>query len=313
VKASWPSLTAVVPATNHPPTLDACTTAIAQAADPPEQTIVVDSPAGSGPSRARNAGAQAASGDVVVFVDADVVVHPDAFNRIRALFRADPELTAAFGSYDDDPLDRSAVSSFRNLLHHHVHQSAAGPADTFWAGLGAVRRDAFLAVGGFDGSRFPEPSIEDIDLGMRLSDAGARIVLDPRVLGRHLKSWSLPDMVRTDVRRRGIPWVVLLLSRRTAPVTLNLGWRHRLSAASVLGALGLALARRPGGAAVAGVAFVGLNSSLYLLLGRRRGPALGLLGVPLHAIHHLSGVAALPLGLLAYLRGNRRSGPGGEA
>jgi hypothetical protein len=303
---SGPTLTVIVPATNDPPTLSECTSAIAGAADAPEQTIVVDSPPGAGPARARNAGASRAAGEVVVFVDADVVVHADAFTRIRALFDADKDLVAAFGSYDDDPLDRGAVSSFRNLLHHHVHQSSGGAASTFWAGLGAVRREAFLAVGGFDGARFSEPSIEDIELGMRLADAGGRIVLDPLLLGRHLKSWSLREMVRTDVRRRGVPWVVLLLSRRTAPRALNLGWRHRLSAASVVGALGSLLARRPGRAAAAGALFVGLNSSLYVLLVRRRGPALGVLGVPLHALHHLCGVAALPLGVLAYLTGDRR-------
>ena len=43
---------------------------------------------------------------------------------------------------------------------------------TFWTGLGAVRRDAFLAVGGFDGARYPHPSIEDIELGRRLFAAG---------------------------------------------------------------------------------------------------------------------------------------------
>ena len=72
------------------------------------------------------------------------------------------------------------MSAFRNLLHHHVHQQAAGPATTFWAGLGAVRREAFLASAGFDAERYPVPSIEDIELGMRLAPTAARIGLDPR-------------------------------------------------------------------------------------------------------------------------------------
>ncbi|MGH7896935.1 MAG: acetone carboxylase subunit gamma, partial [Candidatus Binatia bacterium] len=44
-------------------------------------------------------------------------------------------------------------SRFRNLLHRHVHQEGAGPATTFWAGLGAIRREAFERVGGFDALR----------------------------------------------------------------------------------------------------------------------------------------------------------------
>ena len=65
------TLTAVIPATNDPPTLAACLDAIAAADEPPEQLVVVTE--GDGPAAARNAGAADASGDVVVFVDADVL------------------------------------------------------------------------------------------------------------------------------------------------------------------------------------------------------------------------------------------------
>ena len=57
-------------------------------------------------------------------------------------FAADPTLSALFGAYDDLPAAPGIVSNFRNLLHHHVHHRNAGPAETFWTGLGAVRRRA---------------------------------------------------------------------------------------------------------------------------------------------------------------------------
>ena len=114
-----------------------------------------------------------ATGEVLVFLDSDVIVRPDTFSRIRAAFAADPDLVALFGSYDDSPSPHGVVSTFRNLLHHYMHQRSAGLASTFWAGLGAVRRDAFLAVGGFDAERFPVPSVEDVELGLRLHAGGA--------------------------------------------------------------------------------------------------------------------------------------------
>ena len=49
-----------------------------------------------------------------------------------------PGWTAVFGSYDDEPADEGTVSAFRNLLHHHVHQSSPGPAEDI---LGRARRD----------------------------------------------------------------------------------------------------------------------------------------------------------------------------
>src|SRR2546425_5047444 len=220
-----PRLTVVVPATNCPPTLDRCLDAIRRATDGPDQLVVVDGPSSFGPAEARNRGAAQATGDVLVFVDADVEVHPDAFKRFRAAFRADSGLTAVFGSYDDEPDAPDPVSTFRNLLHHYVHQQAAGPAGTFWAGLGAVRRDEFLAAGGFI-----DHPVEDIELGMRLASQGASIQLDPLIQGKHLKRWTLVEMIRTDFLVRGVPWVGLLLRHRQAPLNLNLGWRHRLSA-----------------------------------------------------------------------------------
>src|SRR5439155_16996681 len=149
-----------------------------------------------------------------------------------------------FGSYDADPRAGGIVSDFRNLLHHHVHQTAAGPVASFWAGLGAVRRDDFVAIGGFDERNFPGPSIEDIDLGMRLADQGARIMLDPHLLGKHLKRWSFAEMVRTDFAARGVAWVALLLRRGSGSTALNLGWRHRMTAAASLALLAVTARRR---------------------------------------------------------------------
>ena len=293
-------LTAIVPATNQPATLGRCLAAIRAAAEPPDEVIVVDRPSTSGPAAARNAGALQAEGDVFVFVDADVVVHPDAFRRIRAAFRDDPELDALFGSYDDSPAAPGVVSVFRNLLHHHVHQTSPGPAGTFWAGLGAVRREAFRRIEGFDAERFKAPSVEDIELGMRLTANGGRIVLDPGLQGKHLKAWTTLSMVRTDLLARGIPWVGLLLQHRSSSGALNLGWRHRLSAGSSVVGVGALATQRLLLALLVPLLLLALNRRFYALLLRRGGLLVLAAGLPLHALHHLTGVAAVPLGIAAH-------------
>ena len=196
-------LTVVIPATDAPPTLARCVEAIGRAADPPEEVLVIDSPLGAGPAHCRNAGAWRASNPIVAFIDADVVVHPDAFTRIRQTFASDPGLAAVFGAYDDKPSGPGTVTAFRNLLHHHMHLSAAGRATTFCSALGAIRRDVLLESGGFDEHRYGRASIEDIDLGLRLSGRGARIALDPGIAGTHLKVWTLRSMVATDLLRQG--------------------------------------------------------------------------------------------------------------
>jgi GT2 family glycosyltransferase len=302
-----PSLAVVVPATDTPATLGECIGAIERAAHPPEELIVVKTPPGAGPAAARNSGARRVSSEVLVFIDADVEVHADAFDRIRTVFDADSTLSAVFGSYDADPRRHGLISDFRNLLHHHVHQSGAGPATTFWAGLGAVRRNDFDSIGGFDDLRFAEASVEDIELGMRLSANGRRIVLDPLLQGKHLKRWSLDGMIRTDLFRRGVPWVRLLLETGSS-ASLNLSWRNRASAAaSATLVLGL-LTRRPQLAAAALALLLSLNANFYGLLLRQRGLRQAAAGVPLHVLHHNVSVVAVPLGLLAHLSAGRQPG-----
>lgn len=300
-------LTAIVPATKRPETLARAKAAIESALAPPEEIIVVDGPSDSGPAKARNAGAHQASGDVLVFVDADVLVNREAFVRIRAAFDSDPGLSGVFGSYDDEPADDGAVSAFRNLLHHHVHQTSPGPARTFWAGLGAIRRDAFLGIGGFDAA-YDVPSIEDVELGLRMTDAGHRIELAPDIQGKHLKRWTLPGMIRSDVLHRAVPWLTLLLTRRRASSALNLGWRHRVSALASVGLAGAVAVRRYRALVLPAALLIALNRAFYGLLLKKLGPRKAALGVGLHVVHHLSAVAASPLAAWSYLR-TRRPAP----
>jgi GT2 family glycosyltransferase len=293
------TLTVVVPASDRPATLARCRAAIEAADDGPEQVVVVDGPPTLSAAAARNVGVARARGDIVVFVDADVEVHRDAFARIRAAYERHPGLTAVFGAYDDAPPARARVSAFRNLLHHHVHQGGAGPAETFWTGLGAVRRAALLEAGGFDEARFPHPSVEDIELGRRLARRGGTILLDPTIQGTHLKRWTLRSMVHTDFARRGVPWVAMQVRERRLCGTLNLGLRHRCSALALLTAVVATVLGRFAVAAIALSAFVALNQSFYRLLARRRGPLDALLGVGLHTVHHLVAILAVPVGIAA--------------
>lgn len=242
-------LSVVVPAFNAAGTISACLQAIHAAAGAGAEVLVVDDgstdetpalarQAGAnvllqsrrGPAAARNAGAEAAAGAILVFVDADVIVHADAIGRILDAFRADPGLTAVFGSYDASPRVRGTVARYRNLLHAYTHQTGQPRAATFWAGLGAIRRQPFLDLGGFDARRFATASVEDIEFGMRLRAAGGTIALDRSILGTHCKEWTLPSMVTTDLWSRAVPWTRLLRDAGALPNDLNLRWSQRASA-----------------------------------------------------------------------------------
>jgi glycosyltransferase involved in cell wall biosynthesis len=291
-----PKLSVIVPATDRRQTLPRCLAALHQARGIDDQLIVVDRCALPGPASARNHGATRALHPILVFVDADIEVSPHALTLIRERFAADPDLMAVFGSYDDDPEARNVVSMFRNLLHHYVHQESAGSVDSFWAGLGAVRRSAFHEVGGFD-RRILLASVEDIELGARLVAAG-RIELDPAIQGKHLKRWTFAGMLRTDFRRRGVPWTRLALRGRATRSGLNLAWRHRVSAATCLLILASVLRRR----SMTALCWLGVMCSLNRRFYRSLagwGPRYLVSGVALHMIHHLTSVLAFVVGALS--------------
>ena len=194
----------------------------------------------SGPAAARNFAAKNASGNILFFIDADVEIALDVLERIRERFDADLEIWGLFGAYDDNPPAQGTVSRFRNLLHHHTHLRHAGPAESFWTGCGAMRKDKFFDLGGFN-IRFALPSIEDIDLGVRAVDAGGRIELDPGILCKHHKCWTLGSMIKTDIFQRAIPWTRLMISAGKFSTRLNLDHSARLSGVCAVLALALSL------------------------------------------------------------------------
>lgn len=174
-----------------------------------------------GPARARNRGVARVKGKYLVFIDADVCVHHDTLSKFAAVFTADSTIDAVVGSYDETPAEPSFFSQYKNLFHHYVHLINAGHVSTFWSGCGAIRRDLFLAFGGFDEERYRRPAIEDIELGTWVSAAGFQIVLAPKVKATHLKRWTLWSILKTDVVDRGVPWIKLMLRAGAAANTLN--------------------------------------------------------------------------------------------
>ena len=187
-----------------------------------------------GPAVGRNRGAQLAIGDILFFCDSDVSIHADTIERIQESFKINSDCTAIIGCYDDRPADQGMVSKFRNLLHHRVHYENHGLIKTFWSGCGAIKRQAFLTLGGFD-ETFRTASVEDIELGYRLSTSGHKIFLNHLVQVCHHKSWSLFSMCYTDCFLRARPWTRLMLSKRSLGTTqLNVSGKDKAMLATLL-------------------------------------------------------------------------------
>lgn len=323
------TLTVIIPVYNSSRLLEQTLLAVTTGTRVPDELIVVDDnstdesaeigerfgasvlvmPHNIGPAACRNHAATLSRGDVLVFLDADTCAHPDTLKRMEVHLLMDPGLSAVIGSYDDTPRDPGLCSQYRNLAHCYVHQSSNRAALTFWSGCGAVRRGWFFAVDGFD-ERYRRPSVEDIELGYRMTDRGARVLLDPEIRVTHTKRWTIWNSVTTDIRDRGIPWMVLLLQRGRIPNDLNIKLRHRV--ATVLTGLALVCllvsVQSPlwllSSAVLAAIALC-LDAGLLRFIYRKRGWRLLAFASAMTLIQNVCKLVATGAALLAFAKLSR--------
>ncbi len=219
-------ISVIVPAYNAADILADCLDALLAQTRAPEEIIVVDDGSSDktaeiacskgvvvltqpnqGPAAARNRGAEQASGDVLLFTDADCAPAPDWVERLIAPF-ADADVIGAKGAYlscQMGVVPRFVQQEYESKYRRLLRQSSIDFIDTYSA---AYRRAIFLENGGFDPS-FPVPSVEDQDLSFRLARKGYRMVFVPQARVVHRHDANLGEYVR---RKSGIGyWKALLL------------------------------------------------------------------------------------------------------
>lgn len=227
--APLPTVSVVVTTCADPEMTGRCLTTLFRCSEQPDEVIVVDNrPTGStlreglrqqgiaslaqiadeptpGLSTARNAGLHVASGDIVAFLDDDVIVDPDWLRAIRQTFHQEPETTACVtGPILPVELETQAQITFERFAspsrgftraRFSASQRCGGlPVFPYTAGRlascanSAFRRDALLAIGGFDaalGRGTPAREGEDLDAYIRLIVGGFDIFYEPHALAWH--------------------------------------------------------------------------------------------------------------------------------
>jgi glycosyltransferase involved in cell wall biosynthesis len=336
-----PRLSVIVPVRNGEQVLGRCLDALRMSDYAPCEILVVDDAStdatskiaaryavryirnatNKGPAYARNVGAHYAKGDILVFVDADVLLPSAGLRMIAETFENKPDIAAVFGSYDDSPGCPAFFSQYKNLVHHYIHQTSHESASSFWAGCGAIRKPVFEQFGGFDAARYKQPTIEDVALGVELTRTGHRVLLDKRLMVKHLKRWTFLSLVRTDIFHRAVPWTYLILNTRNLPSDLNFDRRSRasvllvavLAASLAIGALSTSQAwlrvRMPifALAIVSAILLLFVNRRLYGFFAKKKGKLFAARAVLMHWFYFLYGGLTMVIVSLNYcIFGNLR-------
>ncbi|ACK72565.1 glycosyl transferase family 2 [Gloeothece citriformis PCC 7424] len=272
---------------------------------------VVRQPVSRGPATARNIGAKMAKGDILFFVDADVTVYPDILPKVAKVFKSNPNVAALIGSYDDNPGESNFLSQYKNLFHHYIHQNASEEASTFWGACGAIRRQVFLEIGGFD-QQYRRPSIEDIELGYRLKAAGYNIRLCKDIQVKHLKLWTPISLLKAEIFYRALPWTELIHRDNRFVNDLNLQWSSRISVIltySLVVAL-MTVFWMPQSLLVSSLivlSLLALNISVYRFFQQKRGWIFTLQVLFWHWLYYLYSGLAFAVGTANYFLKTRSS------
>lgn len=153
-----------------------------------------------GPSCARNAGAEFASGDIFLFIDSDVCIQNDTLNLINGRFNMDADISAVVGMPDKYCKFKNIASQHFNLRVHFNYLNMPKYIPILYGSLCAVKKEAFFNVGGFD-TELKKAGVEDNDLGYRLNDNNYKILLDKNIQFNHYKYISLLKLLKNDFLR----------------------------------------------------------------------------------------------------------------
>lgn len=221
-------ISVIIPVYNGRHSLPACLYALQCQTRPPDEIIVIDdgstddtaavaaefdvivlSQANAGPAAARNYGARVATGELLLFTDADCVPAADWIERMVAPF-ADPLVVGAKGEYRSHQrglVARFVQQEYQDRYDRMVRQAQIDFVDTYSA---AYRRQIFLKMGGFD-TTFPTASVEDQEFSFRLAEQGYCLVYVPGAIVYHQHDRTLAEYVQ---RKYWIGYWKALVTRR---------------------------------------------------------------------------------------------------
>jgi glycosyltransferase involved in cell wall biosynthesis len=209
----------VIPVRDGARTLDACLAAACAEAGSGGEVVVVDDgstdastaiaarhpcrivrlPTPRGAAAARNAGARAARGEILFFIDADCVLLPGTIGRVAAAQESAGPRSVVGGTYDRRPFDAGFFPAFQAVFVNYHETRRADDPDYVATHAMSMRTADFLESGGFDESFLP--ILEDVEFSHRVRRAGYRLRIEPAIQVRHSFGFNLRGSLRNAARK----------------------------------------------------------------------------------------------------------------
>ncbi len=164
-----------------------------------------------GAAAARNIGASRSKGRILFFTDADCIIPADTLARVERAFKEEGAGTVIGGTYTLRPFDSGFFALFQSIFIHYSETKKARNPDYIATHAMAIDAALFERSGGFKEEFFP--ILEDVEFSHRLRRTGARLLIRPEIMVRHVFNYSLAGSLR-NAFIKSMYWTMYSLANR---------------------------------------------------------------------------------------------------
>lgn len=166
----------------------------------------------SGASRARNIGARNSRGEILLFLDSDCVVQRNTLALVNTTIEEHKDDRAVIGgTYTKIPHDDTFFSLFQSVFVNYFETKSGKHPDYIASHALAMRSHDFRESGGFKEKFLP--ILEDVEFSHRLKANGFTLVMNPKVLVRHIFNFSLGKSLR-NAKKKSMYWIMYSMHNR---------------------------------------------------------------------------------------------------
>ena len=164
-----------------------------------------------GPSRARNRGVKEAQGEIIFFLDADVIVMDGTIREVKDYFEKNPSANCVIGICATEPLNKGFVPRYMAMFEYiHLIGTRDNKVSVFAPRCGAIKKTFFQSIGGYN-EAYKGADVEDFELARRINKVDS-IILNRKMIVKH----QFADF-RQSVRnyfKRAVLWVHLFFKEK---------------------------------------------------------------------------------------------------
>ncbi len=159
------------------------------------QCKIIELPKNKGPAFARNRGAQVSAGDILLFIDSDVIIKNDALNYLNDMFFQN-EIDAIQGIYSHKPTYESIATQYQMSYNcYYIWPKNKKYASTLSTCCLAIRKKIFLNLKGFN-TNIKRASAEDEEFGYLLIDKGYKILISRELNVEHRVNYNIRHFIK---------------------------------------------------------------------------------------------------------------------